>query len=112
VSNPTDPKAAGPIFKSRDELDTFLAAVGLEVFKIAATCSVMGWESPRGAVPYMHLEKPSPVWDLVLWTIGTDKAAKERMHAVGKEWAPAVMQGMQEALLGELGEITWGGEAA
>lgn len=90
MSATTEP-GSGPIFKSREELDTFLASVGLEVFKLAATCSVMGWESPRGAVPYMHLDKPSPVWDLVLWTIGSDAVAKERMHAVGAEWAPAVM---------------------
>lgn len=94
-------------FKSREELDTFLAAVGFEVFKLAATCSVMGWESPRGAVPYMHMEKPSPVWDLVLWTIGSDKAAKERMHAVGVEWAPAVMQGLSDLL--DLEGISFGG---
>jgi hypothetical protein len=97
---------SGPAFKNREELDTFLMGVGLEVFKIAATCSVMGWESPRGAVPYMH-GKPSPAWDLVLWTIGTDKAAKERMHGVGREWAPVVMSSMSDALTVELGDL-WG----
>jgi len=111
VSTPTDPKAPGPTFKTREELDTFLAGVGLEVFKMAAMCSVMGWESPRSAVPYMHLEKPSPVWDLVVWTIGGDNAVRERMHAVGREWAPAVMHGMNEALIGQMGDITWGGPA-
>lgn len=102
MTDAVDPVKTGPAFKSREELDTFLAGVGLEVFKLAATCSVMGWASPRGAVPYMHMEKPSPVWDLVLWTIGSDKAAKERMQAVGVEWAPAVMHGFGEALLGNL----------
>jgi len=96
-------------FKTREELDAFLAEVGLGVFKLAATCSVMGWESPRGAVPYTHLEKPSPVWDLVLWTIGTDKAAKERMRAVGAEWAPIVMQGLSDLL--DVEGISFGGAA-
>lgn len=99
----------GPAFKNAEELNTFLATVGLEVFKLAAMCSVMGWESPRGAVPYIHGE-PSPAWDLVLWTIGTDKAAKARMQAVGAEWAPAVMHSLGEALTAELGDV-WGGAA-
>lgn len=103
------PDATRPAFESREDLNTFLAAVGLEVFKLAATCSVMGWASPQGAVPYTHLDKPSPVWDLVLWTLGTDKEARERMHAVGAEWAPFVMQGLGDFVAEQLGDIALGG---
>ncbi|MFB7798977.1 hypothetical protein [Isoptericola sp. NPDC056134] len=79
-----------PTFESAEDLNLFLADIGLKVIALAVNTTVHGWTRPQNAAPYMH-GPPNPAWDLVQWCAG-NKEAEARMRELAADWAPAVME--------------------
>jgi hypothetical protein len=78
--------------------------IGFQILKTPSICSLMGWEGPAGARPYLHGNRLDSVVfvDFIDWTRG-DKAAGERLRSFANE-VGLDMASLQQMTFGPLAE--------